>query len=223
MKHRFWVRGLLFALLFPWLCSSCSLTDKVPAGEQLYTGIGTVNYTFDKPLSHRRTASDGDSAGVITSIANAVDAVGTRHERRRASRAVTRRAETPRVGLTHTATTCATRRTREERAGEPGEHQSGNRRRAGLCPQRRPVRLHKIYQPLEIWTLDLQSFCRLQQPIGQMVLQHVWRSPHPHLERGAANARQSGYRCAAQPWLSSREGGLSCGDGTKSQKSEDRL
>lgn len=75
MKHRFWVRGLLFALLFPWLCSSCSLTDKVPAGEQLYTGIGTVNYTFDEPLSHRRTASDGDSAGVITSIANAVDAV----------------------------------------------------------------------------------------------------------------------------------------------------
>ena len=51
MKHRFWVRGLLFALLFPWLCSSCSLTDKVPAGEQLYTGIGTVTYTFDKPLS----------------------------------------------------------------------------------------------------------------------------------------------------------------------------
>ena len=75
MKHRFWVRGLLFALLFPWLCSSCSLTDKVPAGEQLYTGIGTVNYTFDEPLSHRRTSSDGDSAGVITSIANAVDAV----------------------------------------------------------------------------------------------------------------------------------------------------
>ena len=75
MKHRFWVRGLLFALLFPWLCSSCSLTDKVPAGEQLYTGIGTVNYTFDKPLSHRRTSSDDDSTGVITSIANAVDAV----------------------------------------------------------------------------------------------------------------------------------------------------
>ncbi len=69
MKHRFWVRGLLFALLFPWLCSSCSLTDKVPAGEQLYTGIGTVNYTFDKPLSRRRTSSAGDSAGVITSIA----------------------------------------------------------------------------------------------------------------------------------------------------------
>lgn len=75
MKLRPFLRGLLLALLAPLLSVSCSLTEKVPAGEQLYTGIRDVNYTLDTPLSKQRNTATADSAGVITSIANAVDAV----------------------------------------------------------------------------------------------------------------------------------------------------
>ena len=75
MKLRPFLCGLLLALLAPLLSVSCSLTEKVPAGEQLYTGIREVNYTLDTPLSKQRNTATADSAGVITSIANAVDAV----------------------------------------------------------------------------------------------------------------------------------------------------
>ena len=75
MKLRPFLRGLLLALLAPLLSVSCSLTEKIPAGEQLYTGIREVNYTLDTPLSQQRNTRTSDSAGVITSIANAVDAV----------------------------------------------------------------------------------------------------------------------------------------------------
>ena len=75
MKLRPFLRGLLLALLAPLLSVSCSLTEKVPTGEQLYTGIRDVNYTLDTPLSKQRNTATADSAGVITSIANAVDAV----------------------------------------------------------------------------------------------------------------------------------------------------
>ena len=66
MKLRPFLRGLLLALLAPLFSVSCSLTEKVPAGEQLYTGIRDVNYTLDTPLSKQRNTATADSAGVIT-------------------------------------------------------------------------------------------------------------------------------------------------------------
>jgi surface antigen len=56
---------------------ACSLTEKVPEGEQLYTGIKSVTYHLPSAKAKRGQPSKAtaDSAGVITSIANAVEAI----------------------------------------------------------------------------------------------------------------------------------------------------
>ena len=59
----------------PTLCELFAHRESTQHGEQLYTGIRDVNYTLDTPLSKQRNTATADSAGVITSIANAVDAV----------------------------------------------------------------------------------------------------------------------------------------------------
>ena len=59
------------------LVQACSTTDKIPEGEQLYTGIKSITYDLPTAKSKQRRNSKAvaDSAGVITSIANAVEAI----------------------------------------------------------------------------------------------------------------------------------------------------
>lgn len=59
------------------LVQACSTTDKIPEGEQLYTGIKSITYDLPTAKSKQRHNSKAaaDSAGVITSIANAVEAI----------------------------------------------------------------------------------------------------------------------------------------------------
>ena len=59
------------------LVQACSTTDKIPEGEQLYTGIKSITYDLPtaKPKQRRNSKAAADSAGVITSIANAVEAI----------------------------------------------------------------------------------------------------------------------------------------------------
>ena len=56
------------------LLSACSTTSHLPEDEQLYIGIDHISYD-GTPLSSKHKAKQ-DSAGVITSIGNAVEAVG---------------------------------------------------------------------------------------------------------------------------------------------------
>ena len=59
------------------LVQACSTTDKIPEGEQLYTGIKSITYDLPtaKSKQRRNSKAAADSAGVITSIANAVEAI----------------------------------------------------------------------------------------------------------------------------------------------------
>ena len=59
------------------LVQACSTTDKIPEREQLYTGIKSITYDLPTANSKQRRNSKAaaDSAGVITSIANAVEAI----------------------------------------------------------------------------------------------------------------------------------------------------
>lgn len=54
------------------LLTACSTTSHLPEGEQLYIGIDRIDYS-DAPRKSRRVKND--TTGVITSIANAVEAV----------------------------------------------------------------------------------------------------------------------------------------------------
>ncbi len=65
------ISKLLPIILCAWLAASCSLTDKIPEGETFY--LGTASITYDDPQSRRKEAAD--TSGVITSIAEAVEAV----------------------------------------------------------------------------------------------------------------------------------------------------
>ena len=56
------------------LLSACSTTSHLAEDEQLYIGIDHISYD-GTPLSSKHKAKQ-DSAGVITSIGNAVEAVG---------------------------------------------------------------------------------------------------------------------------------------------------
>ena len=62
--------SLCLALL---MFNACSLTDKLPEGEQLYTGVKRVTYHLPTTSnnSNGKSQAASDSAGVITSIANA--------------------------------------------------------------------------------------------------------------------------------------------------------
>ncbi len=62
-----WLSALLLCFL-----TACSTTSNLPEGEQLYTGIKSITYT-DEPAP--RKEAETDTAGVITSIGNAVQAV----------------------------------------------------------------------------------------------------------------------------------------------------
>lgn len=64
------ILGLLIALN---ALQACSTTDHLPDGETLYTGIADISYS-GTPQAHRKAGTD--SVGVITSIGNAVEAVG---------------------------------------------------------------------------------------------------------------------------------------------------
>lgn len=65
-----------FCVLSFSIWSACSTTSRIPDGEQLYTGIDKVAYHVDvQPRTKRQQLIATDSAGVITSIANAVEAV----------------------------------------------------------------------------------------------------------------------------------------------------
>lgn len=66
--------SLCLALL---MFNACSLTDKLPEGEQLYTGVKRVTYHLPTTSNNSNGKSQvaSDSAGVITSIANAVEAI----------------------------------------------------------------------------------------------------------------------------------------------------
>ena len=149
MKLRPFLRGLLLALLAPLLSVSCSLTEKVPAGEQLYTGIRDVNYTLDTPLSKQRNTATADSAGVITSIAN-----------------VARRTAPTTLGFADFCSTRTTVDTRKERTHQYRQYEDRNRRRARLSAERCTLWFHEIHHPVEVRSLDIQSFCRLQKRIG---------------------------------------------------------
>lgn len=72
-----WLRGA-WLLLMMLLLHACSTTEKIPEGEQLYTGLKRVTYevgTSSKAKRKHRSSAQPDSAGVITSIANAVEAI----------------------------------------------------------------------------------------------------------------------------------------------------
>lgn len=63
-------------LLLSLVLSACSVTDHIPEGEQLYGGIKSITYDLGKASSSaQRTTAVEDSAGVITSIADAVETV----------------------------------------------------------------------------------------------------------------------------------------------------
>ncbi len=68
-------KGLLLTALSAGslLFSACSTTKHLAEGEQLYVGIDHIAYTGTPQTARRNAATD--SAGVITSIAGAVDAV----------------------------------------------------------------------------------------------------------------------------------------------------
>lgn len=67
------LRGACFVIAVCLLWAACSTTSNLPEGEQLYIGIKDITYN-DEPKKEKQTALP-DSAGVITSIAGAVDAV----------------------------------------------------------------------------------------------------------------------------------------------------
>lgn len=63
-------------LLFTLVLTACSVTDHIPEGEQLYGGIKSITYDLGKETSaKKRLTAVHDSAGVITSIAEAVETV----------------------------------------------------------------------------------------------------------------------------------------------------
>lgn len=55
------------------LLAACSTTSAIPEGEQLYTGIKAI--TYGQPQKSKPGKAERDSTGVITSVANAVNAV----------------------------------------------------------------------------------------------------------------------------------------------------
>ena len=69
-------RHTLPLLLVPLLLlPSCSETKHLAEGETLYTGIEAISWD-GAPKRYKRGGAEPDSAGVITSIAGAIDAVG---------------------------------------------------------------------------------------------------------------------------------------------------
>ena len=69
-------RHTLLLLLAPLLLlPSCSETKHLAEGETLYTGIEDISWD-GAPKRYKRGGAEPDSAGVITSIAGAIDAVG---------------------------------------------------------------------------------------------------------------------------------------------------
>ena len=65
------LRTLLYAAMCSWLAASCSLTDKIPEDETFYLGTESITYADQEALKKGKK----DTAGVITSIAEAARAV----------------------------------------------------------------------------------------------------------------------------------------------------
>lgn len=65
-----------YLLIATLLLSACSTTKNLPEGEQLYVGIDRISYTGEPvKASRNKKATSTDSTGVITAVADAVDAV----------------------------------------------------------------------------------------------------------------------------------------------------
>lgn len=70
---------LLFLLLLALLLTACSLTERIPEGQQLYTGIQRISYSTqelaDGNKKNKRIKATTDTTGVITAVATAVEAI----------------------------------------------------------------------------------------------------------------------------------------------------
>lgn len=76
MNYRFSSLSLLFSL---FLLTACSVTEHIPDGQQLYTGIKRIDYSTDEVADQSKKKSrlkaQTDSTGVITAVATAVEAL----------------------------------------------------------------------------------------------------------------------------------------------------
>lgn len=67
------IHSILLSIGIVTLLAACSTTRAIPDGEQLYTGIKSIDYTDSPTL--KKKGKDRDSTGVITAVADALSAL----------------------------------------------------------------------------------------------------------------------------------------------------